>query len=167
MYLSFLPAAQLSGGAGIPCCPLSFLWFSPAILAWHYILCTQAGRYFATKNRSKGGMNLGGMWRQSPGPRNASDERAILSVLFPPLVLNKEGMYIQTGYEKKSGQCKAPLPACCFQILASQHHDSRPLALLLPRVPVCANHQSLTVSDQAESPYFCCTGIYSTRDYKQ
>lgn len=102
---------------GIPCCPLSLLCAGPAILAWHRVLCTEADGHFATKNRSKGGMSLDGMCRQSPGPRNASEERSTLSVLFPPLVLSKGDIRSDVILEEENGQYKPPLSPCCFSDL--------------------------------------------------
>lgn len=155
----------------IPCCPLSSPCLGPAILAWHHILCSEADRYFAIKNRSKGGMNLGGVCRQSPGPRNVSEERSILSVLFPLLLLSKEGSYIQRRYWKKSRQYKPPVFLLLFRTL-QVNTMTADLWLSHSQGYLCAPTTKATQSLQSVRPgrdslYFWCTAVYSTRDYKQ
>lgn len=152
----------------IPCCPLSFLCLGPAILACHRVLRTEADRCFATKNRSKGGMNLVGMCRQSPGPRNASQERSIPSVLFPPLVLSKEGRYGQTQYQKREEWAVYATtvrlllfrPLQVNTMTADLWLSGSPRHLCAPTIKATQSLHS--VRPGRDSLYFWCTGIFST-----
>lgn len=60
---------------------------------------------------------LAGKCRQSPGPRNESQERSILSEFLPPPVLNTGDVFPDMVPEKGSGQDKPPLSACCSSAL--------------------------------------------------
>lgn len=119
-----------------PCCPAS-----PALRLSD----------FATKYRAKGGMNLGGMCRASPGCRNVCKKRSILS-LFSSLLITSPGQRgkvcsgtIQKEQKAFCSNISLHCVSTAFQLFASKHHDNRPLGLLFPTVHACAHHQSCRI----------------------
>lgn len=69
---------------------------------------------------------LDAMCRQSPDPRNGSQERSILSEFLPPAALNTGDVHPDMVPEEKSGQDKPHCLPAAPQLFASHHPESRP-----------------------------------------